>query len=167
MTRNKKRIFFAIFILFFVSLVGLFSIVKSEYLYNLANVLSSTLIDLANDSRKEEKLSKLNSNDLLIEAAQLKANDMAEKGYFAHNSPDGSKPWYWLDQAGYQYKNAGENLAVNFTESEDVHNAWLRSPTHRANIFRNNFTEIGIATAEGYYKGQKATFVVQFFGEPK
>ncbi len=167
MTKNKKKIFSATFILFFITIVGLFSFIKSERLYNLANVLSSTLIDLTNASRGEEKLSKLKGNDLLTRAAQLKADDMAEKGYFAHVSPDGSKPWYWIDQTGYQYKNAGENLAVNFVESEDVHNAWLESPTHRANIFRNNFSEIGIATAEGYYKGKKAIFVVQFFGEPK
>jgi hypothetical protein len=42
----------------------------------------------------------------------------------------------------------------------------MNSPTHRANIERDGFEEIGIATAEGTYKGKKAVFVVQFFGTP-
>lgn len=167
MKKTNKKFYLSIFILIFLLIVGIFSLIGNERLLNIANVVSSTLIKLTNESRQKENVAKLESNELLIQAAQLKANDMAEKGYFSHMSPDGKKPWYWLDQAGYPYKNAGENLAVNFVDSKDVHNAWLKSPTHRANIFRNNFTEIGVATAEGYYKGQKAVFVVQFFGEPK
>jgi len=47
-----------------------------------------------------------------------------------------------------------------------VQKAWLNSPTHRSNIMNNKFTEIGIATAVGTYKGRKTTFVVQMFGTP-
>ena len=48
---------------------------------------------------------------------------------------------------------AGENLAVNFSDSQDVTNAWMNSPEHRANILNGDFTQIGIATAQGTYKG--------------
>ena len=60
--------------------------------------------------------------------------DMAEKSYFAHTSPEGLTPWYWITLAGYRFSLAGENLAIDFTESEDVENAWMNSPAHRASI---------------------------------
>lgn len=134
---------------------------------NLAAVYAKVLVALTNDKRGEEKLGVLRTNTLLEEAAQMKANDMAEKGYFAHYGPDGSAPWNWIDKAGYTYDVAGENLAIDFTDSEDVTEAWMNSPAHRANILNNKFTEIGIATAEGKYQGHSTTFVVQMFGTPK
>ncbi len=132
----------------------------------LASVLPSVLTNMTNEKRTEGQLASLTVNPLLVEAAQLKANDMAARGYFSHDTPDGKTPWYWLDQVGYTYQYAGENLAVNFTESKDVTEAWMNSPSHKANIVKENYTEIGIAVATGVYKGRESTFVVQFFGKP-
>lgn len=133
---------------------------------NYAAILVAALIDETNHERVSNQLGTLNASAALERAAQLKADDMAAKGYFAHNSPDGKTPWYWFGLAGYNYAAAGENLAVNFTDSKDVTEAWLRSPAHRANIMSGNYTEIGIATAVGTYKGKSAIFVVQEFGRP-
>jgi uncharacterized protein YkwD len=108
----------------------------------------------------------LKTSELLTQAAQLKANDMAARSYFAHNSPDGKTPWYWLEQVGYQYVYAGENLAIDFVDSKDVTEAWLASPGHRANMLNANLKEIGIATAVGMYQGRETTFVVQMFATP-
>lgn len=132
----------------------------------LAAVVASVLVDLTNSDRAGEGLHGLSVNPTLVEAAQLKANDMAAKGYFSHNTPDGKTPWYWFGEAGYEFSYAGENLAVFFGDSADVARAWMNSPSHRANILSSNFTEIGIATAEGYYQGQPTVFVVQMFGTP-
>lgn len=133
----------------------------------LALVKSAVLVDLTNESREASNVHKLAINPVLEQAAQMKANDMAAKSYFAHTSPEGITPWYWFGQAGYDYRYAGENLAVNFSESAHVRDAWLNSPSHRDNLLQDKFTEIGIATAEGYYKGRKTTFVVQMFGTQK
>ncbi|MBP6912096.1 MAG: hypothetical protein KBB88_02765 [Candidatus Pacebacteria bacterium] len=132
-----------------------------------ASVESLVLVDLTNKDRAHNDLKTLALNDTLVEAATLKAQDMAEKSYFAHTSPEGVTPWHWFNEAGYNFLYAGENLAVNYEESIDVDNAWMNSPSHRANILNKNFTEIGIATAEGIYKGKKTTFVVQMFGSKK
>ncbi len=129
-----------------------------------AAIFASVLVDQTNQQRLTEQLGTLTKNSVLERAAQMKADDMAAKGYFAHNSPDGKTPWYWFEQAGYDYAAAGENLAVNFTDSKDVTEAWMHSPAHRANIMNGNYTEIGIATAHGMYKGREAVFVVQEFG---
>ena len=91
---------------------------------------------------------------------------MAARQYFAHNSPDGKTPWYWLQRVGYRFSAAGENLAVNFFESSDVASAWMNSPSHRANIVKKGYKEIGIGVANGIYEGRNTVFVVQFFGTP-
>lgn len=133
---------------------------------SFAAIFTSVLVSETNDARKTLGGTELVENELLKQAAQLKANDMAAQGYFSHNSPDGKTPWYWLNQVGYTYKYAGENLAVNFVDSKDVTEAWMSSPGHRSNILNEKLKEVGIATAEGVYKGQPTIFVVQFFGTP-
>jgi len=132
----------------------------------LASVLPSALVALTNQDRATEGLAGVTEDALLNKAAQAAALDMAAKGYFAHVSPDGKTPWYWLDQVGYSYSYAGENLAVNFTDSENVETAWMASPTHRANIMRPQYTRVGFGTANGMYEGKETTFVVQFFATP-
>jgi hypothetical protein len=132
----------------------------------LAAVLPSTLITLTNENRAAYKVKELKENPTLVSAAQLKAQDMAAKSYFSHTSPEGLTPWHWLDKAGYSYLYAGENLAVNFDDSKDVSDAWMKSPAHKDNIVNNHYTEIGIATSRGIYKGREVTFVVEFFGQP-
>jgi hypothetical protein len=133
----------------------------------LASVLPGVLATLANEDRAQNGVDALTSDAHLAQAAQMKADDMAAKGYFAHVDPEGRAPWYWLDKAGYSYSYAGENLAVNFNDSEDVETAWMNSPTHRANIVKQQYTRIGIGTATGMYEGKETTFVVQFFATPK
>lgn len=133
----------------------------------LASVLPSVVTTLTNEDRVEHNLAVLTPDSLLTKAAQNKAEDMAEKGYFSHVSPDGKTPWYWLDQVRYPYSYAGENLAVNFTDSKEVTDAWMASPTHRANIVKPQYTRIGIGVARGMFEGSETTFVVQFFATPK
>src|SRR3989344_9385295 len=133
----------------------------------LALITPNALVRSVNATRTDTQKPKLAVNPLLEWAAQLKANDMAAKSYFAHTSPAGITPWYWLDQVGYHYSSAGENLAVDFIDSSDVHQAWMNSPTHRANILNAGYTEIGIATAMGTYQGHETIFVVQFFGKSR
>lgn len=133
---------------------------------NMASVLPGVVASLTNQERSDNKLGTLTENPVLAEAANLKAKDMAEKGYFSHTGPDGALPWKWLEQVGYTYEYAGENLAVNFVDSDEVVEAWMNSPTHKANILKQNFTEIGVGMAKGEYKGEETIFVVQFFGKP-
>src|SRR3989338_3450537 len=99
-----------------------------------STVSPSDVIALANGARAAEGLAPLAENSKLSLAASAKASDMLKNDYFAHTSPDGITPWYWIKQVGYQYKAAGENLAINFDSAKEQHNAWMKSATHRANI---------------------------------
>lgn len=132
----------------------------------LAAVLPVDVVTLTNLERGFTNVPPVTENALLTAAANAKARDMASKGYFSHNGPDGKEPWEWITEAGYAYGGAGENLAVRFNDSADVVQAWMASPTHRANIVRASYTEIGVGVAEGMYKGAPATFVVQYFARP-
>lgn len=151
-------------ILFILPTLNFVDLVKNS---NLSAVLPAVLAAGTNRERQANNLSELATNDLLSQAAQQKAEDMAEKGYFAHTSPEGRDPWYWLDLVGYSYEYAGENLAVNFSDSTDVTEAWMNSPTHRSNIVKNAYTEMGTGVAIGMYKGRESIFVVQFYANPK
>ncbi len=126
--------------------------------------MPAVLGSLTNEARVQNNLDNLQTNPLLEIAAENKALDMANKSYFAHESPDGRMPWDWIEEAGYDYSYAGENLAVNFIDSEEVINAWMRSPSHRKNILNVSFKEIGLGMVKGFYKSREAIFIVQMFG---
>ncbi|MFA5942468.1 MAG: CAP domain-containing protein [Candidatus Paceibacterota bacterium] len=132
----------------------------------LASVLPGALVALTNQDRATLGVAGVAEDPLLNKAAAAAAADMAANGYFAHVSPGGKEPWYWLDSVGYRYSYAGQNLAVNFTDSENVETAWMASPTHRANIEKPQYTRVGIGTAHGVYEGRETTFVVAFFATP-
>lgn len=161
-----KAILYILVASLFIELLFLAHITVIRQTGLLAEIISSVLVEQTNENRVTLGINELKVNPILEEAARLKATDMATRSYFAHTSPDGISPWSWLEAVGYSFLTAGENLAVNFVDSEDVTNAWMASPGHKANIVNANFTEIGIATAKGTYKGKDAIFVVQFFGKP-
>jgi hypothetical protein len=161
----------AVIIIAFVLVAELFflmgTFVIGPKLKFTGSILPAVVMDMTNDERKSGGVGELVPNDILSLAARNKAADMAERGYFAHRSPDGRDPWYWLDEAGYEYSYAGENLAVNFIDSKDVVDAWMRSESHRENIMKSSFSDIGVGIARGMYKGKEAMFIVQFFASPR
>jgi len=156
----------AILILISFSLANIQSFLWMSSDWLVSTILPAVIVDLTNEARGSEAVGTLRRSSVLDEAAQQKANDMAKEGYFAHYSPEGVAPWFWFDESGYNFVHAGENLAVYFTDSEDVVDAWMSSPGHRANILNGDFTEIGVGTAKGTYEGYDTVFVVQFFGTP-
>lgn len=132
----------------------------------ISAVLPSIVVAETNGERATDALTPLTRSITLDRAAQLKAEHMAQQGYFAHYAPDGTSPWHWFRAANYPYVHAGENLAVHFNDSREVVEAWMNSPTHRANIMNGTYREIGIGVAEGEFEGYDTVFVVQLFGTP-
>lgn len=135
--------------------------IKQEGIFPVENLLQQT-----NLVRNQKDLPSLQPNQLLSEAAQIKAEDMAKREYFSHQTPEGKMSWEFISQAGYDYKTAGENLGVNYKNPEELVENWMNSPKHRQNILDEGFTEIGIGVAEGNYKGEKALFVVELYASP-
>jgi len=124
------------------------------------------LYQLTNQEREKTGLTALAYNDKLSTAASLKAQDMFAKNYWAHFAPDGKTPWDFILNSGYQYEYAGENLAKNFLFSDGVVSTWMNSQTHRDNILKREYTEVGYAIVNGILNGEQTTLVVQMFGKP-
>src|SRR4030065_255642 len=107
------------------------------------------LYQLVNEQRQNNNLPPLTYNEKLAQAAYGKAQDMFTKNYWAHYAPDGATPWNFILASGYQYEYAGENLAKNFLFSQNVLDAWMASPSHRENILRKDYNEVGFAIVNG------------------
>jgi len=122
------------------------------------------LLSDTNAKRAEAGLSQVTLNSTLSAAAAAKAADMFANNYWAHNSPAGKTPWDFIMSAGYRYTLAGENLAKNFQTSDGVVEAWMNSPTHKANIVKSGYKEVGFAVVNGVLNGEETTLVVQMFG---
>jgi len=124
------------------------------------------LAELTNEQRQKNNLPPLTINSTLSLAAQKKAENMFQENYWSHYSPDGKTPWDFILGAGYKYEYAGENLAKNFLFSNGVVDAWMNSTTHRDNLLKKEYTEVGYAIVNGVLNGEQTTLVVQEFGKP-
>ena len=102
------------------------------------------VIDLLNGERTQVGLDPLVKDPLLSQAAQLHSESMADDDFFSHIGADGSTPFERIQDSGYQYWTAGENIAAGYRTPKAVVEAWMNSPGHRANILNHNFTAIGI-----------------------
>lgn len=130
----------------------------------LSTIATPTIVRLTNAERAKAGLAALKENPLLQRSAQLKGEHMLRHDYFEHTSPDGLTPWVWFDRANYRYAYAGENLAIDFSEAEDVVAAWMRSASHRRNLLSDRYEEVGIAVVTGEFQGRTAAIVVHHLG---
>lgn len=129
-------------------------------------ISSSELLGETNTNRSSNGLPLLTINSQLNASAQAKAQHMIDGDYWAHVAPDGTQPWYFFQQAGYQYQIAGENLAYGFFTSSGVVTAWMNSPTHRDNVL-GDYYDVGFGVANGSnYQGGEYTIVVAHYGKP-
>lgn len=109
------------------------------------------MFDLMNQDRAAAGLPPLQIDMRLVRAARIKSQDMQDRGYFAHSSPNGTTPWDLMKAQGVTYRAAGENIAMGFTNSDAAEQGFMNSPGHRANILNPNFTHIGIGIVGNHY----------------
>jgi uncharacterized protein YkwD len=138
----------------------------------LTQLESSVLADI-NAFRVQHGLARLRLSPQLTAAARAHSQQMAQQGYFAHESADGSAFWKRLQRfyASSHYWSVGENLLWS---SPDIDGAralrlWLASPEHRRNLVNPLWREIGVsavheAQAPGVYQGRDVTIVTTDFG---
>ena len=158
--RKVALVAYSFIIVFVNSFGGIFGITKVE----ASTISIENIISLTNQERTSSGLNSLNENSQLDAAALAKANNMFEQQYWDHFGPNGETPWQFIRAEGYNYVYAGENLAKGFQTAEGVHEAWMASPTHAANIMSGNYKDIGVAVVQGVLLGKQTTLVVQMFG---
>jgi uncharacterized protein YkwD len=137
--------------------------------------LESGVLEGLNRVRREHGLVPLRLSAALSAAAREHSRSMAVKGYFSHDSADGSSFWErikrFYTQHGYRFWSVGENLLWS---SPDVDPAeavklWLASPPHRKDLLTPAWREIGVAavhadSAPGTYGGRPVTIITTDFG---
>jgi len=122
------------------------------------------VVDRTNAERTRRGLRPLTVDTRLAAAAQAHSADMVQRGFFAHESPDGRQVWDRAVAAGYAYRKVAENIAAGQRSAEEVVRGWMESPGHRANILDGDLTQIGVGRAEG---GSYGVYWTQVFGTPR
>ncbi len=120
------------------------------------------VFNLINQQRANNGLPALKIDAEVQRVARIKAQDLVDNNYFAHNSPVYGTPFNMLKNFGISYNSAGENIAGNSSNSAAV-TAWMNSSGHRANILNNtyNYTGIGVVSSPKYGK----VYVQMFIGK--
>ena len=121
--------------------------------------LEQQMLELINEERLNAGLSLLEMDPDLTLVARDHSQDMFERGYFAHVTPEGITPFDRIKAAGVDYVIAGENLAHAATLSV-AHSGLMNSPGHRANILRPEFGRVGIGILDG---GEYGLMITQNF----
>jgi len=107
----------------------------------------SELLRLVNDYRMVMNLQPLTSSTRLGDAARAHARHMIEHRFVSHISPEGLLPGERLALLHVDWTAAAENIASAFSTPQDVFDAWLKSPLHKANIESDRFTHAGVGYA--------------------
>lgn len=154
----------AVFALF--NAVKFFPNLADKVLGVKVNITADGLLEKTNQERQKTGLEPLVINEALNQAALAKAQDMFTDQYWSHTAPDGKQAWDFIKAANYVYKYAGENLARDFSNDEEVVAAWMNSPSHRDNLLNREFTQMGLAVVTDNLKGFETTLVVQIFAVP-
>ena len=132
-----------------------------------AKISIDGIIYYTNLERQKAGLKPLAKNTRLNKSATLKTDDMFGNQYFEHTALDGKTAADLIKSVDYKFQIVGENLALGiFDTDKSLVQAWMNSPTHKANILNPKYTEMGAAVGIGDYKGQRQWMAVQHFGKP-
>ena len=133
------------------------------------DALRNKALAMVNESRKEEGLPSLTLDKALTEAAQRHAEDMLKNGYFSHVSPAGKTVRDRYDAAGgspgkYIAENIAQcsNCRADLEQIKLLHQGWMNSPGHRANILARGIESFGFGLAAN---GSRI-YAVQTFAGP-
>ncbi|MCL4385105.1 MAG: DUF4214 domain-containing protein [Cyanobacteria bacterium] len=108
----------------------------------------NNLLGIINQTRAKNGRRQLVINAELSSIARARSMDMLTRNYFSHITPDGKNIFMILNENGYSWQLAGENIfecspAANGTETA-IFNIWMSSSSHRDNILNGNFSQVGI-----------------------
>jgi uncharacterized protein YkwD len=103
-----------------------------------------SFVDQMNAHRTSVGCGPLTWNFEVAAVALGHSRDMIERGFFAHENPDGASPFDRMRAAGIDFSRAAENIAYGYPTGSAVLTAWLDSPGHRSNIENCALTEHGV-----------------------
>lgn len=110
--------------------------------------MENQVVTLVNQQRAKYGLQSLTQNWQLSRVARYKSQDMVKLNYFGHTSPTYGSPFTMMQNFGIRFTAAGENIAMGQRSAQEVMNAWMNSPGHRANILSPAYNQIGVGVAK-------------------
>ncbi|PSB11896.1 CAP domain-containing protein [Pleurocapsa sp. CCALA 161] len=116
---------------------------------NNSDTFDQQILDLVNQERFKVGADPLSINEQLDQAADLHSQDQASLDNMSHTGSNGSDFGTRIQEEGYQFSTAAENVAAGQIDAADVMASWMGSDGHRANILNADFEDIGIGSATG------------------
>ncbi|MEU6368063.1 CAP domain-containing protein [Streptomyces sp. NPDC046931] len=120
---------------------------------------TAAVLDLVNQERAKVGCTPVSASSELTVLAQAFSDDMATRNFFDHIDPNGKDPWDRAASLGIT-DLGGENIARGQATAQEVMDAWMNSPGHRANILNCDFKTLGV----GVHHGAGGPWWTQDFG---
>lgn len=130
---------------------------NGNYANDTLAAYANEVLQLVNQERAKAGLSSLTSEAAITAAANVRAQESRQS--FSHTRPNGTSFSTALREHGVSYRTSGENIAYGQRTPQEVVNAWMNSPGHRANILNPSFNKIGI----GVYQYNGTIYWSQLF----
>ncbi|MEU6988086.1 CAP domain-containing protein [Streptomyces sp. NPDC046324] len=105
------------------------------------------VVTLANTEREKVGCSPLRADGRLHESAQAHADDMADRDYYAHTTPEGRDAGDRITAAGYTWSSWAENIHRGPKTPVEAMEDWMNSDGHRRNILNCSFKDLGVGVA--------------------
>jgi uncharacterized protein YkwD len=154
--RAPGRISLIVAIAFAASSIGVLAVPATTFAWSSGAFSSASeqqLLALTNQARSSAGRKTLRWDGALASIARWRSKDMIQRDYFSHDIPGGGQVFDEMDQRGYCYRVAGENIGWNTypddSATSQIQQMFMNSSGHRANILRKDWDRIGI----GAYKG--------------
>ena len=124
------------------------------------------IVDRTNALRRAKGIAALRVNDKLMQAAQVRADEMAAHTVYSHTRPNGGK-FNTVTDRPYMAENI-HRIAVwvlsDQTLAERAVADWSASTTHNKNMVNPKLSEIGVGLARGVNDtGDPCWYCVQLF----
>lgn len=130
------------------------------------DAMKQDIVDRTNALRKENGIAPLTTSDKLMQAAQVRAKEMAASGAYSHTRPDGRKNTTVTDcpYAGENIHRIADWALQGKSVSEVAVWSWNLSSGHRDNLLEKNYAETGVGLARGVNdNGDACWYCVQLF----
>ena len=131
-----------------------------------ADAMKQDIVDRTNALRKENVVAALRVNDKLMQAAQVRADEMAAHTVYSHTRPNGEK-FNTVTDCPYMAENIHRIAEWTLSEQTLAEQAvadWTTSATHNKNMLNPKLSEIGIGLARGVNdNGNPCWYCVQLF----
>jgi uncharacterized protein YkwD len=114
--------------------------------------LERDLVAAVNGVRRNKGLSVLTFDEELAAVARDHSEDMSQRDYFSHFSPEGLSPRDRVEKNGVAFRRMGENLQMSRGDRDPVKGAvdsWMRSRGHRKTMLTPEFRLTGVGAARG------------------